>query len=193
MHGPLGIILSARWGAYSNQERLSRLSRIETRTFFLGEESLRHTLRVTTAWARQQDVPVGVIGQVPELLYSAPICLLVKPRQECDVSLDREVLYMRPERDIFAKLSETSGVLFFDPVPSLCASGRCRLFEGGTLLYRDDHHLSRSGALALEPLLADFVISMKAKLLAQGVEVPVLAAPGKFRENTPQKSSVAYP
>jgi hypothetical protein len=61
--------------------------------------------------------------------------------------------------------NQNPGTVLFDPATVLCDRERCRVAQGGTEFYSDQNHLSRAGALLLEPALLE---SLKASLASAG-------------------------
>jgi hypothetical protein len=61
--------------------------------------------------------------------------------------------------DVLASLATTvsgASVRLADPFGPLCYSRGCPVQRGGAILYRDDDHLSASGARSLAPWFAEF-------------------------------------
>lgn len=56
---------------------------------------------------------------------------------------------------LLADLQRTKGFQRIRPREALCEGWRCAFYREGLLLYTDNNHLSRDGALALAPLLRE--------------------------------------
>ena len=67
-----------------------------------------------------------------------------------------EAAYLARQAFVFAvfdRLKSRYGAIVVRPDTALCTDKVCPVEIGGRPLYRDDHHLSRFGALMLTPLL----------------------------------------
>ena len=65
-----------------------------------------------------------------------------RPRQQ---AMERQARY----RGLLVRIRERVGsVRIFDPIDLFCDNSRCFYTRGGTILYRDSHHLSFEGSAA---------------------------------------------
>ena len=63
---------------------------------------------------------------------------------------------------------DNPGTVVFDPAAVLCDAERCGVVRNGTELYSDQIHLSRSGALLLEPALRESLKQATAHMTSPG-------------------------
>ena len=107
---------------------------------------------------------VAVAPTADEL--SARLTLLMKPPPDRFTSVT-EQLAARRDADAADRFvaNQNPGTVLFDPATVLCDRERCRVAQGGTEFYSDQNHLSRAGALLLEPALLE---SLKASLASAG-------------------------
>jgi SGNH domain-containing protein len=77
----------------------------------------------------------------PTGLFSSPQRLCRVPRVQVDAR-------NRAYREVALELQkEFTGLKVFDPLPYLCDSSACYAMSAGHLLYSDDNHLSKAGAV----------------------------------------------
>ncbi len=107
---------------------------------------------------------VAVAPTADEL--STRLSLLIKPPGDRFTSVTAQ-LAARRDADAADHIvaRDNPGTVLFDPAAVLCDRERCRVAQGGTEFYSDQNHLSRAGALLLEPALFE---SLKASLASAG-------------------------
>jgi len=146
------VILAAHWSEpgdrfVSGAERAPQGVSI----FSVGLE--RTLARLTKTAAR-----VCVVLDVPELRFPIPHTLLIARQRGLDegfLTLTREEAQAGQaavERDIRA-LAARYPVDIVDPKDALCASGRCEIGDGKMSFYRDNNHLTVSGAERVTPTI----------------------------------------
>lgn len=108
-----------------------------------------------TACHLAKDRPVYLVRPIPEMGVDVPRtarAMVFGERKEVSISLDE---YHRRQAFIWAAqdaASERCGVRILDPLPFLCADGRCYGKKDGRPLYYDDDHLSEYGNKLLVPM-----------------------------------------
>ncbi|WP_058601939.1 acyltransferase family protein [Aureimonas ureilytica] len=102
---------------------------------------------------------VSLVAFIPEQRYDVPRALMLHdlyghPAQ-ASLPLALHEARQAPLRAAFADLARTQSFQLVDVGASLCSVAQgCPMQRGGVVLYADDNHLSRSGALALSDVLA---------------------------------------
>ncbi|QBQ39384.1 acyltransferase [Pseudoduganella plicata] len=112
--------------------------------------ALRETLRRYTQAGKKviflHDVPA--LGFEPRSCIRRPGIASSTTRHDCSISrAEFERNTAEHERLLAAILAEFPAVQQFRPAEALCDAKRCRVDVGGTLMYRDNNHLSYEGDL----------------------------------------------
>lgn len=68
------------------------------------------------------------------------------------ISASTSAEYMARPNSIINELASLPGVHVLNPSTVMCSDRTCPMRQGDTLLYADDNHLSKAGAMNLEPL-----------------------------------------
>ena len=172
------VILAAHWNEpgdrfLSSTERAPQGVSI----FSVGLE--RTIARLTKTGAR-----VCVVLDVPELKFPIPYALLTARQRGLDEGFlaptreEAKAGQAAVERDIRA-LAARYPVDIVDPKDALCASGRCEFSDGKMPWYRDNNHLTVSGAERVTPTIAGCFASLERSESAAGHEAPAGAEGGK--------------
>jgi peptidoglycan/LPS O-acetylase OafA/YrhL len=124
---------------------------VENRAVFhRGLERLVRAL--TTAGKR-----VVIIASIPELQWYLPEAMAKNMiwGRDVDLRIDTQAFLRRQKNTFseFAFLQRRYGVTVLYPHAALCDARKCRIWANDHLLYRDMHHLSKSGALYVAPSL----------------------------------------
>jgi hypothetical protein len=115
-------------------------------------EELKNTVRALT----DHGIKVILMGQAPELPNNLDRCLLNSyyfndTKYSCLYNprsiYEHRQKYANYVLESISKLNKN--VLVFWPAPHLCSDTICSAFRDGKILYRDHHHLSSAGAMAL--------------------------------------------
>ena len=110
---------------------------------------------------------VIIVEQVPEqlhydtrtLFYATVRAGMAVPVPS--VSAAENAAYQARSNSVINALAGTPGVTVIDPTSLFCQEGGpCALEKSGTLLYKDENHLSVAGALSLQPLFAPVFAQM---------------------------------
>jgi peptidoglycan/LPS O-acetylase OafA/YrhL len=146
------VVLAARWSLYA--QGWMRNGRLLKANGFLADAPVGEASLVTSRQALARQIPASisrlqeagiriiVIKNPPVLNWE--VTNLRKALAEVQVTAAEHAAYSRFTDDIFGRLE---GVAIFDPAADLCREA-CAVERDGRLLYFDDNHLSRSGALA---------------------------------------------
>ncbi len=109
------------------------------------EEAVRSTTEPVAA----AGIPVLQMLDVPTFEHAVPQCL-VRIGEGCDISLSEAESARAPASDAeIAALDGIAGAQTWDPLPTLCRDGTCRVEVHGDILYTDTNHLSEAGSLYL--------------------------------------------
>lgn len=119
---------------------------------------------------------VVLIQPVPEIGFDVPQAVGLAMMRRSDpaaLQIPRAAYLERQARirETLAALARLPGVSLVDPAALVCPDSACRVVRGGTILYRDDDHLSRAGVRLFMPQLL-------AAIGGEAVNPPV-RAPGR--------------
>jgi hypothetical protein len=157
-YGPVAVILAARWAAYANERRLSFVDQISTPAGWSpGAAPVERSLNDAIDELARLKLAIGIVQAVPELQYSAPICLYRRSREACGVAWEIEEPYLRPAIAMVGRVAAARSLPTLDVPSLLCQDGTCPAAVDDTVLYWDDDHLSASGAHYLRPALERFI------------------------------------
>lgn len=159
------VVLSARWTVYAEGSRFG-IDDSGPLTYLVdgsdqawSPESSRRVfaraLARTVDAIRAAGKNVLIIGQVPELGISIPTCLArnqlpLAGVRACAIAAD--LVWPRIDyvsRAIDAVTAQRQRVCVFHPQRALCSATECAGTADEKILYRDDDHLSATGAVAL--------------------------------------------
>lgn len=149
------VIMAAHWNVYFRDAGpltvgTGRATTVE------GTAAIRAGLAASLEWLLNNGRQVILIGPVPTFDKSVPLA------QALGVATNRNFLHStaQEQRDKNAPFFQVVNVFhgapsfrFLDPIQWMCA-GDCITMKNGVPLYRDAHHLSIAGAIALETDLA---------------------------------------
>ena len=133
----------------------------------IANQSVAYASRDGESWRR------GLSSAVNRLRMVGSGVVIVNVIPLADEQTRRTSLLLRPAGDRFTSMAtqrdlrrdataadllvaeDNPGTVVFDPAAVLCDAERCSVVRNGTELYSDQIHLSRSGALLLEPALRE--------------------------------------
>jgi len=145
------VVMAAYWSNYFREDGpLHTVS--STGEAIKGRAVAQAGLRATLQWLQQSQRSVMLIGPVPAYTKSIPATLALEPasaRQRPRSSASKERLTNAPFLAVVDEFEPGELFEYVDPVPWLCAQ-ECKVVEKGVSLYRDAHHLSVAGAMALQ-------------------------------------------
>ena len=158
------VLMSARWSGFAEGSRFGesrpKLVLDDARTTEPGPEDSRRVL--TQGFDRTLAVlaprRIVIVGFSPEQAVRPPRALALAQTYgvKADIGVDRAT-YDRRQRHAHAiidPLAQRPNVSVIDLGPPLCDQERCPGERDNVVLYSDDNHLSRSGALAIKATLA---------------------------------------
>lgn len=129
------VVVSARWLNYGSE---------------FEDSVYRERLLQTVERLREIPVDLAVVGPGIDLPHWAPICLARRSERACSTPAARSLQLNRE----FAELFDGTGVPVISPPAALCVGDECPVYDG-EVLYSDDDHLTREGALRFVPLLEE--------------------------------------
>jgi hypothetical protein len=113
----------------------------------------RGLLRTVQAFKGRQ---VNILAYIPEQRYDIPRALALSSAYGIPgvvaLPLAEHEQRQRQLRTVLERLQGESSFSVTDVGASLCDRSQCAVQVNGTALYADDNHLSRRGALMLEPV-----------------------------------------
>jgi peptidoglycan/LPS O-acetylase OafA/YrhL len=158
------VLMSARWSGFAEGSRFgenrAKVFLNDARTETPSVEDSRRVLvegfeRSLAAFAPRR---VVVIGFSPEQTVRPPRAIALARRYGVPgvMGVERAVYDGRQQHAhaIIDPLARRPNVSVIDLGPALCDAERCPGERGGVVLYSDDNHLSRSGAIAINDTLA---------------------------------------
>ena len=138
--------------AHPDAQRLARLF----------EDGLVRTITRLRATGRR----VVLVADWPELDFDPRTCVVGRPfgiravRTPCAVPYDTAVARAAHYRGVLERVAARGGdVAVHDAAAPLCNGRRCIALAGDTLLYVDDNHLSKAGAMRALASLMDVVMA----------------------------------
>jgi peptidoglycan/LPS O-acetylase OafA/YrhL len=170
------VVMSAYWSTYFRED--GPLTAQAGNPPVKGINAAKNGLASTIQWLRANGRQVILIGPFPVYEKSVPLALALEK------TTDRTLLHssMDKQRNKHASFFEVvdglkraggdgSSFRFLDPIQWLCAE-ECMVMKDSISLYRDSHHLSVAGAMALEAdlargLLTQFEVNRDDKELAE--------------------------
>lgn len=175
--GVVAVVMSARWPIHFGELPLSATyqhyvfrKNVQTKEDIAADNEAK--LEATVRQLEQAQIPMLVIGSVPEFLAPAPECVFRYPTMNCSESRNIQENHRQRAWSVLSQLPiKADGILLFDPFPLLCASTTCRLKIDETILFHDDNHLSVEGAR----LISSGLSSVVEKLIAAAYTAKVPA------------------
>jgi len=99
---------------------------------------------------------IHIVSYVPEQRIDPPrtlaMCTYLGRACPSGVSLVDYQARQAFVRGVFDRLQEDGEVEVLDVGPRFCSTSGCKVVEGGAMLYSDDNHLSRAGALFIQDM-----------------------------------------
>jgi len=155
------VILAARWALSTTGTRYKResgnpvqlvdiqsLNDTSLSNFSLFEIGLKRTVDKLRSLGKN----VVLVMPVPEIGFDVPSAYFISKITGRDVSaiisptLEEYTQRIKEVAFVFTKLMKDPHVHVADPASYLCKEDYCQVVDQGTLLYRDDNHLSVFGA-----------------------------------------------
>ncbi|MFZ5669665.1 MAG: acyltransferase family protein [Pseudomonadota bacterium] len=127
-----GVVISARWEGQGDR--------------------MREDLAEIVARLRARGLRVLLLADAPQFPFDAPACVARRGWTACDLDRAAVDAGRADEVGVLRSLAaHDPGVAFWDPAETLCGPRVCSPVRDGAILYGDAGHLSRAGALALDP------------------------------------------
>jgi hypothetical protein len=146
----VGVIISSQWTSMQGKTLL----RSGDATFD-GEKTpqlrnLDDVLRKTIDRITHLGLRVVIFGPIPDQHYSGPSCVARRPARDCSVPLETQLAYRADVIRVLTSIAKNNDrVRHADPLHQLCDGNDCPILLDGVVLYKDDDHLSASGAMRL--------------------------------------------
>ena len=144
------VVMAAFWSTYFRADGPLRMVSSSGKSLG-GQAAAQAGLRATLQWLAQNRRAVILVGPLPAYGKSIPAALALEAatgRMFARSSASEERLTNAPFMAVVNEFEPDDRFRFVDPVPWLCAP-ECALIRDSVSLYRDAHHLSVSGAMAL--------------------------------------------
>jgi peptidoglycan/LPS O-acetylase OafA/YrhL len=110
-----------------------------------------------------QTRPTYLVRPIPEMKLEVPKLMgrALQMGHEREISISLDEYHQRHALAWAAQdaAAERCGVKILDPLPFLCAEGRCHGAKAGRPLYFDDDHLNEYGAAMLAPMFAEVFLN----------------------------------
>jgi peptidoglycan/LPS O-acetylase OafA/YrhL len=163
---PRHVVLGSRYAYYTsgrgfgNAEPLLRLNfSSDSASGGSGAQQLAAELERDVGFLLRSGHRVTLMLQTPELGFDARFCVRLRPtdrfrapKADCSVRRSTVEARQRDYRDAIAPVLErlaSQRLTVLDPMDVLCDADQCYGMRDGTLLYRDDDHLSIAGSIYL--------------------------------------------
>lgn len=158
-----GVVLSARWGSWhrrpafwDNEGGGGQAYKIRPPDGRATLSTLESRLRATVQAITALGLKVAVVAPSPELRSPAPWCLA---RRNIEACATPRIVWEAHQADLMAGMRRVvdgiPGARIVDPLPALCGEITCPPVRDGIILYKDEHHLTATGARSLAPWFAD--------------------------------------
>lgn len=151
------VVMSAYWSAYFQVggPLKAQAGNSHTKEVDVAKNSLASTIQ----WLRDDGRQVVLIGPVPVYEKNVPLALALEKASRRQLLHSSAEEQRRKHASFFevvnaAQRTSSGFFQFLDPIQWLCAED-CLVIKDGILLYRDSHHLSAAGAMALEAPLSE--------------------------------------
>jgi peptidoglycan/LPS O-acetylase OafA/YrhL len=136
---PVGVVLDQYWS----------LVRYGAGDIFLQKLESRIKLLV------RMGVRVLIIGPNPIFPFDVPSCVARRGEELCRLPREQHEAFTEGVNKVLQLVAaERSNVELWNPTSQFCDDSWCYPMRGGSLLYWDDNHVSRTGAERAEPELA---------------------------------------
>jgi peptidoglycan/LPS O-acetylase OafA/YrhL len=109
-------------------------------------EALRSAVAASVAAVRRSGATVIVLQDTPAAHGKVPVqtCLATAARPAlCDFTSRAD----SPDRAVVRQAAERAGAVFVDPYPVVCPGRTCEVVQDRVVVYRDNHHLTKTYVL----------------------------------------------
>lgn len=146
------VVMGSKWSYHSTGSDYMHARTVDFSGKYVFFEN---EIKDTIDWLKSNDKKLWLIGPlpyVPETMIPDYANALVNDETyEVDDSIFAQAINRSSDVRKFLNIEKID--TFSDPVKWVCPDKSCRLFLDGVPMYRDGHHLSRGGAMALLPYL----------------------------------------
>ncbi|WP_343584967.1 acyltransferase family protein [Herbaspirillum sp.] len=165
-HPEIGnVVIAARWTSALLGTRFGQFAQDG---WFLRDDETRQTGYAENRQVFQRGMlrtlhalegrRITVLAYIPEQRYDVPRAMALQrtfgwPRS-VELARDEHERRQRDLREAFRRLAQVSPAAFevIDVGAAMCGDKSCAVARDGVLMYADDNHLSRSGAILMKPL-----------------------------------------
>lgn len=150
------VVLAAYWSTYFKGDGPISATR-EGGAVLSGVAAARAGLSDTLTWLQKAGRRVVLIGPVPVYEKSVPLSLALGAAMSKDLlrnSAAEQLSKHAPFFEVAAAAGKSASFTLANPIDWLCDKSHCALITNTEPLYRDAHHLSVAGAMALKQHLA---------------------------------------
>ncbi|MCA1371195.1 acyltransferase [Bradyrhizobium sp. BRP14] len=164
------VFMVGYWPKYVHRAELPRQGhifdpRVEP-SFADWSAPVRTSLSTTLAGFTRQGTKAILVMDVPEMGHEVPEALAraVVSGGTFDIAPSLEYTNKRQAlaRSVLEEVAKSSGSLIVDPMSGICDAFRCHVMREGTVLYKDEDHLSSEGAKSLAALFQPVLNMMRA-------------------------------
>ncbi|CDS54026.1 hypothetical protein [Polaromonas sp. CG9_12] len=177
------VVITAYWRTYFRADGPLQMVGSAGKSVH-GQAAARAGLRATLQWLGLNQRAAILVGPLPAYAMSIPAALALEAaggQKFARSSASQERLANAPFMAVVDEFESGERFRFVDPVPWLCTP-QCELIRDGVSLYRDAHHLSVAGAMALTDELHQAVGMAAGTLQAAALPSSVEAAETSFKE-----------
>jgi hypothetical protein len=148
------VVIAANWGFYLEP---SKIRPIEPTLRPVNEHDLLAlALAQTVQSLMDRGIAVSILGPVPTYSHDVPF-ELARRREHLGVAYPLDNPSVSEFATTLKAVIESHGGRYVDVAAAMCNRGRCETERDGRSIYRDDHHLSVSGALAYASLVKEAI------------------------------------
>lgn len=150
------VVMAAYWSTYFKDD--GPISATRKGAVLSGVPAAQVALSDTLIWLHQAGRRVVLIGPVPVYEKSVPLALALgtaTSRELLRQSMAEQMSKHAPFFEVAAAAGKSASFLLVDPINWLCKEGDCAIIADSKALYRDSHHLSVAGAMAMKPQLTE--------------------------------------
>ncbi|CAN5475018.1 acyltransferase family protein [soil metagenome] len=144
------VVVAAFWSRYFHQDGPVKMISDSDKSI-VGVAAAQTGLRATLKWLQQNKRAILLIGPVPTYSKNVPAALALETvtgKKFMRSTSSEEKLNNAPFLSIVDEFKPSASFQYLSPIDWLCAN-ECQVVKDGISLYRDAHHLSTHGAIAL--------------------------------------------
>jgi len=145
------VLVAAFWSRYFRQDGPVKMISDSDKSI-VGVAAAQTGLRATLKWLQQNNRAILLIGPVPTYSKNVPAALALETvtgKKFMRSTSREEKLNNAPFLSVVDEFKTSVSFQYMSPIDWLCAN-ECQVVKDGISLYRDAHHLSIHGAIALQ-------------------------------------------